>query len=74
VEVCKENVMSWEQRIKYVQGGTGQVFYLYQDEQSNAWVIAMFLGGPQGVQVVGTWPTREAAEQQLAHMQCKSMG
>ena len=35
---------------KYLQGGTGQVFYLSRDGESGEWLIEMFVDGPDGVQ------------------------
>jgi hypothetical protein len=63
--------MSWENRTKYMEDGTGQVFYLYQDDQSKSWIIAMFVGGPAGVQPVSHFESRKEAEEQLERMQCR---
>lgn len=63
--------MSWEQRTKYIQRGSGQAFYLYQEDPSRKWIIAMFIGGPDGVLPAGNYSTREEAEQALTKMSCE---
>jgi hypothetical protein len=39
--------MPFEDRVKYMEQGTGQVFYLWQDEDENDWALGMF-DGAQG--------------------------
>jgi hypothetical protein len=61
--------MGWDQREEYAEAGTGQVFYLYQDD-SGQWVNAMFSGGPAGARAIGSWPTRDQAVAEFGSMSC----
>ena len=37
--------MPFGDRVKYMEQGTGQVFYLWRDEDETDWVVGMFTGG-----------------------------
>ena len=62
--------MSQKERDKYVQIGTGQVFYLYRDEEADRWVVDMFAGGPEGTRRVSDYRTREEAEAYMRSSSC----
>jgi len=64
--------MDWEKRIKYMQGGTGQVFYLFFDEESKVWVITIWTP-PDPPAAIGCWATREEAEECMTRMDCKEI-
>jgi hypothetical protein len=53
--------MSFENREKYVERGTGQVFYLWHDDETHRWTLAMFTGGPSGVELVRDFATKTEA-------------
>jgi hypothetical protein len=36
--------MPFEDRVKYMEQGTGQVFYLWQDEDENDWALGCSTG------------------------------
>ncbi len=36
------------------------------DGESGEWLVEMFVGGPDGVETVGTWPSRDAAAEKLS--------
>ena len=42
--------MPFEDRVNYMEQGTGQVFYLWQGEDENDWVVGMFDGAQGGVE------------------------
>ena len=64
--------MSTSGRATYIQPATGQVFYLVEDRESGQWRIELFVGGPRGVECIGTWPTRDEAEDQPKAMKCQT--
>ena len=55
-----------DERVKYVQGGSGQVAFLLSDPLSGDWVIELFSGGPDPTQKIGQFATRDEAESSLA--------
>jgi hypothetical protein len=57
--------MSFDAREKFVQKGSGQVFYVWQDDASGKWVVGMFAGGPEGIQPLGRFNSKEEAQAQL---------
>ena len=65
--------MGQHNRVKYMQRGSGQVFYLSHDAKSGDWMIEMFVGGPDGIQPIGSWPSQAEAVEKLREMDCKEM-
>ena len=63
--------MPFEDRVKYMEQGTGQVFYLWRDEDETDWVVGMFTGGPSGVQTMRRSESQSSAEEFLAGLKCK---
>jgi hypothetical protein len=63
--------MPFEDRVKYMERGTGQVFYLWQDESENDWALGMFAGERGGVETIRRFESRSAADGFLSDMHCK---
>jgi hypothetical protein len=63
--------MPFEDRVKYTEQGTGQVFYLWQDEDEDDWAVGIFAGGPRGVEIIRRFESMSDAEQFLAGLQCR---
>jgi hypothetical protein len=57
--------MSFDTREKFVQRGSGQVFYVWQDDDSGKWFLGVFVGGPEGIQPIGRFDSKAAAEAHL---------
>jgi len=53
------------ERVKYVQDGTGQVAFLVFQPDSEKWAIDLFAGGPDPFQRVSEWDSCEEAESAL---------
>jgi hypothetical protein len=65
--------MPFEDRVKYMEQGTGQVFYLWRDEDETDWVVGMFRGWPSGVQIIRRFESNTGAEEFLAGLQCTAV-
>jgi len=63
--------MPFEDRLKYMEQGTGQVFYLWQDEDEKDWALGMFAGATGGVDIIRRFDSRSNAEEFLAELHCK---
>jgi hypothetical protein len=63
--------MPFEDRVKYMEQGTGQVFYLWQDEDENDWALGMFDGAQGGVEIIRRFDFKSNAEEFLAGLRCK---
>jgi hypothetical protein len=61
--------MAFEDRVKYVEQGSGQVFYLWRDDDETDWVVGMFSGG--GIEIIRRFEAESGAEDFLAELQCK---
>ena len=55
-----------------MEQGTGQVFYLWRDDDETDWVVGMSTGGPSGVEIMRRFESQSSAEEFLAGLQCKS--
>lgn len=53
---------------KFIQRGTGQVFYLR--EENGGWLLEMFTGGPSGREAVVEFSNSEQALKALGEMDC----
>lgn len=62
--------MPFEDRVKYTEQGTGQVFYLWQDEDENDWALGMFDGAQGGVEIIRRFDSKSNAEEFLTALQC----
>ena len=62
--------MSPNERAKYMQAGSGQVFYLANDPQTGSWTVEAFAGGPNPLQRVGSWKSRDEAVEWLRRQDC----
>jgi hypothetical protein len=71
VAVTEGESMPFESREKFVQRGSGQVFYVWQDDDSGRWVLGMFVGGPEGIQPIGRFDSKVDAEAHL--VECDRM-
>ena len=65
-----EQSMSPDERTKYMEAGSGQVFYLTHDSQTGNWTVEAFAGGPNPLQRVGSWKSREEAVEWLRRHDC----
>ena len=65
--------MSFEAREKFVQSGSGQVFYVWQDDDSGQWIVGMFVGGPEGIQPLAVFGSKSEAEAYLTNSNCMPM-
>lgn len=63
--------MSFADREKYVEGGSGQVFYVWLDDDSGKWAVGAFVGGPEGVRTIGRFDSRADAENHLTKSGCR---
>lgn len=63
--------MPFEDRVKYMEQGTGQVFYLWQDEDENDWALGTFDGAQGGVEIIRRFDSKSNAEEFLTGLQCK---
>jgi hypothetical protein len=63
--------MPFEDRVTYMEQGTGQVFYLWQKEDENDWAVGIFDGGRGGVEVLRRFDSKSNAEEFLAELRCK---
>jgi hypothetical protein len=66
--------MPFEDRVKYMEQGTGQVFYLWQDEDENDWALGMFDGAQGGVEIIRRFDSKSNAEEFLAELRCGPVG
>lgn len=62
--------MSFEARVKYLESATGQVYYLWQDEESGKWLVGAFAGGPEGVETVADFAEKDSAQTYLVSLGC----
>jgi hypothetical protein len=62
--------MAFEDRVKYMERGSGQVFYHWRNEDSNDWAVGIFASGRAGVQTVRRFESESSAEEFLAELQC----
>ena len=54
--------------LKYIETGTGKIFYALEDAESAAWKICQLADGPDSFRVIGSLPTRDEARQFLEAM------
>jgi hypothetical protein len=66
--------MPFEDRVKYMEQGTGQVFYLWQDEDENDWALGMFDGAQGGVEIIRRFDSKSNAEEFLAELRRGPVG
>ena len=58
------------ERVKYMQAGSGQVFYLANDSRNGSWTVEAFAGGSNPLQRVGSWKSRDEAVEWLRRQDC----
>jgi|SRR5271157_2284760 len=68
-----EVAVSFEAREKFIQSGSGQVFYVWQDDDSGQWVVGIFVGGPEPIQPLEVFGSKSEAEACLTNFNCMPM-
>ena len=55
---------------KFMEGGTGQVFYVTPDADARVWQVEMFVGGSVYRQPIAAFDTRDKAVEFLSDRGC----